>query len=216
MTRFNDCGMASLQGSFRQKASQDCVLNHCLDARLVCFEGSQVRQSRDVSRSFVTDSRLASVDCGLYHALFRENRRRAAQIVVTNFSSSLLLQECGAVHSENVVDTTDTKTLAEESNLCLWVLTQLDTFVYGWNDVWLGQELVRNEMVLVHCNFECGASGGYCGDRGQFLHVVNFPLRRCCGRPRSKRPPFSVGFRSAPTFVLASSNSCKLDDSRIG
>ena len=84
------------------------------------------------------------------------------------------------MHSDNVVDATDTKTLAEESNLCLWVLTQLDTFVHGWNDVWLGQELVRNEMVLVHCNFECGASGGYCGDRGQFLHVVNFPFKRCC------------------------------------
>ena len=93
-------------------------------------------------------------ECGLYHALFRENRGRASQeIVVINFSGSLLLQDCVAVHSENVVDATDTKTLAEESNLCLWVLTQLDTFVHGWNDVWLGQELVRNEMVGFHCKF---------------------------------------------------------------
>ena len=36
---FNNCDQASLQGVLRWKASRDCVLDHCLDARLGCSCG---------------------------------------------------------------------------------------------------------------------------------------------------------------------------------
>ena len=69
--------------------------------------------------------------------------------LVLNFSGSLLLRDRVAVHSQNVIDATDAKTFAKDSKFCLRVLTQLDTFVHGSNDVCLGQELVRNELVEV-------------------------------------------------------------------
>ena len=53
---------------------------------------------------------------------------------------------------------TNTKTFAKESKFCLRVLTQLDTFVHGSDDVCLGQEMVRTEL-SGYCNHsECGAS----------------------------------------------------------
>ena len=92
-----------------------------------------------------------------------------------------------ATHSQNVVDTTDTKAFTDESNLCLRVLTQLDTFVHDSNDVCLGQELVRDE--LSRSNSDCR---GPVGTPSVVLpaviletlaklvvHVTNFPLKRC-------------------------------------
>ena len=63
---FNDRCKASLQGLFRQKASCDSILYHRLDVGLGCDECSQVCRSRDVSRSFVADSRLACAECKLH------------------------------------------------------------------------------------------------------------------------------------------------------
>ena len=88
----------------------------------------------DVSRSLVPDSGLASTECGLYDAVFRETQEepfeRPVSNLVINFSGSLLLQDRVAVHSQNVVDATDTKTYTKECKFCLRVLTQLDTFVH--------------------------------------------------------------------------------------
>ena len=56
-------------------------------------------------------------------------------------TSSLLLQDRVAVHSQDVVDATDTKIFTKESEFCLRVLTQLDTFVHAPSDVCLGQGL---------------------------------------------------------------------------
>ena len=47
---------ASLHEVPWKKACQDCVLDHCLDARLGYCESSEVCKSRDVSRFFVQDS----------------------------------------------------------------------------------------------------------------------------------------------------------------
>ena len=62
----NDRIEASFQGVLQQQASSDCVVNHRLDARFGCHEGPHVCWSRDVSRSFVSDSGLACAECGLF------------------------------------------------------------------------------------------------------------------------------------------------------
>ena len=55
---------------------------------------------------------------------------------------------------------------------------------------------------------ECDTSSSDCGDRGQFLPIVSSPLGRRCIQV--------VGFRSAPTLALVTSNSCKEDGTKIG
>ena len=62
------------------------------------------------------------------------------------------------MHSEDVVDSTDTKALATEGKICLRVLTQLDAFVHGADDVCLGQELICNTLSGSHCNSKCDVS----------------------------------------------------------
>ena len=42
---FDNRGKASFQVVLRQKASSDCILDRCMDARLGCYECSQVRRS---------------------------------------------------------------------------------------------------------------------------------------------------------------------------
>ena len=84
-------------------------------------------QSRDVSRSFVSNSGLACAECGLHQAVLREYReerlKRSPSNLVVDFSSSLLLQDRVAVHSEDVVDAADPETFTKENNFCLRVLT---------------------------------------------------------------------------------------------
>ena len=114
---FENRGKASSRGSLRQKASCDCILDQCLDARLGCDDGSQVRWSRGVSRSLVTDSGLACVECGLRHAVLREEPlERSLSNLVVDFGRSFLLQDRVAVHSEDVVDAADSQTPSEEAN----------------------------------------------------------------------------------------------------
>ena len=61
---------------------------------------------------FVPDSGLACAECGLYHGGSQE-----IVVLVVNFSGSLLLQDRVAVHSQYVVDATDTKTRGGEQIL---------------------------------------------------------------------------------------------------
>ena len=113
-----------------------------------------MRRSRDVSRSLVSNSRLACAR----HTVFRENREepfdRPLSNLVVDFCSSFLLQDRVAVHTENVVHTTDAKTLTQDSKFRLRVLRQLNMLVHCPNDICLGQELVRNELSKSHSDCE--------------------------------------------------------------
>ena len=74
----------------RNKASQYCVLEHCLDARLGCCEGAQVCWSRDVSRSCspcLLQDRVAVHSQDVVDAAISQTSRRRANSV------------CGSWHS---------------------------------------------------------------------------------------------------------------------
>ena len=64
---------------FGGRPAIDCVLDHCLDARLGCCKSSQVCWSRGVSRYFVSDSALANAECGLRRTVLREGREEALE-----------------------------------------------------------------------------------------------------------------------------------------
>ena len=68
------------------------------------------------------------------------------------------------VHSEDVVDSADTKTCAKKGKFCLRVLTQLDTFMHGADDVCLAQELVHDVLSRSDSDSECDGSSGDCGE----------------------------------------------------
>ena len=53
--RFDGLRETRLQELLREKARPDCVSDHTLDARFGWDEGSQVRRSSDVPRSFEPD-----------------------------------------------------------------------------------------------------------------------------------------------------------------
>ena len=97
---FNDRGKASFQGVFRQKASQDCVLDHWLGARLGSLVGLPGVLEPRCLALFCTRG-LACAECGLYLAVFRETRGQPLQRWLSNFVinfGSLLLQDRVAVH----------------------------------------------------------------------------------------------------------------------
>ena len=54
---------------------------------------------------------------------------------IVDFSSSFLLQDCVAVHPEDVVDTANARASAQESEFRLRILAQLNTFVHCSDDV---------------------------------------------------------------------------------
>ena len=110
---FNDCGQASFEGLLRQETSCDSILDDCLDARFGCYDCSQVRRSRDVSRSLVANSKLACAECGLYHAIFRETWdepfERPLSNLIVDFRSPLFLKDCVTVNSQDAVDAADSQ-----------------------------------------------------------------------------------------------------------
>ena len=144
---FDDHRKASLQEVLWKKACPDCVSDHCLDARFVCNESSQV--CSDVSRSFVPDSALASTECRLRLTVLRETWEelfeRPLPNLVADFCSPLFLKDCVAVYSQDVVDAADSHTLGG-GKFRLRVLAKLNAFVHCSND----------------------ASSGSCGDLAMF------------------------------------------------
>ena len=74
--------------------------------------------------------------------------------LIVDFSSSCLPQDRVAVHSQDVMDTPDAKTLS--------------TLVH------------RDEPTGSHTDSERVASRGHCGDRGKQTYLLNFPFRRGC------------------------------------
>ena len=108
---------------FRQKASCDCILYQRLNARHGCCETSQVCWSRDVSRSFVPDSGLASTEIRLRHTVLRETWEepfeRPLPNLIVDFRRPLFLEDCVAVYSQDVVDAADSHTLSEEGKFRL-------------------------------------------------------------------------------------------------
>ena len=89
-----------------------------------------------------------------------------------------------AVHSQNVIDTTDAKTFTQESKFCLRALAELDAFVHSSNEVRLYQELLRDELSRSDSDSECDASSVWrpspCSARHQvFTQEVLHPDRPC-------------------------------------
>ena len=123
--------------------------------------------SRNVPCPFFSNPGLACTPRCLLQTVLRESReeplKRSLSNLIEDFGSSSFFQNCMTVHSEDVADFADTKALAKESTLCLWVLTQLDSFVHGPNDIGLGQELVRDEVPRSNSDPELVDSG--CGWR---------------------------------------------------
>ena len=171
-----------------------CCLGRLLNVQhgrdsVFVMKGFEVGGGGYVSRSFVSISRLACFERGLHHAVFRETweepLKRSLSNLVVDLGGSLL---------------------AEESKVCLRVLTQLDTFVRGPIDVCLGQELVLDELSGSSSDSECGAPSGHCGDLCHALHATISPLRRCCTKVVHDVDdfPFSVGF-----VLLQPSHRCR-------
>ena len=143
--------------SIWKEACPDCVLDHCMDARLGCNESSEVSRSGDVSRA----------EC-----------RIPLPNLVVDFCSPLFLKGCVAVNSQDVADAADSQTLSEEGKFRLQVLAELDAFMHRSNDVCFAQEVVREKLSESDSDSECDASGSSCGNHA--LHVVGPPLSRRC------------------------------------
>ena len=91
----------------------------------------------------------------------------------------------------DVVNTANAKAFAKECKFCL--------------------------KILAHSDSERGASSGHCGESGMQSYIVNFPFRCGCVQVCDVVNDFHfLWVRSAPTFALASSNSRKQDDTKIG
>ena len=94
-----------------------CILDHRLDARFGCNGCSQVCRSRDVSRSFVPDSGLASAEGRLCHAVLCETREepfeRPLPDLVVDLCSTLFLKDFVAVNPQDVVGTADAQNFLE-------------------------------------------------------------------------------------------------------
>ena len=94
---------------------------------------------------FMFPSESGSLQAVLRESL-EEPLRRPLPNCIQDFGSSFLLKNCVTVHSADVVDSTDAKTLAEKGKFCLRVLTQLKAIMHCSNDVCLGQELVHDDL----------------------------------------------------------------------
>ena len=153
------------------KPCPNCVQDHCLNARFGCDESSQVWRRCDVSRSFESDSGLASTERCLYHAVLRETREepfeRPVPNLVIDFCSPLFRKECVAVNSQDVVRAADSQILS-------------GAFVHCSNDVCFAQELLRDVLSWSDSDSKCDASSGNCGDFGHIPYVTNSPLGRRC------------------------------------
>ena len=109
--------------------------------------------SRDVTRSFVPDSGLASAECRLRQTVLREAKgealARTLPNLVVDFCSPLFLKDCVAVYSQDVVDAANSHTLSEEGQFRLRVLAELDALMHCSDDIHLAQELVRDELPMI-------------------------------------------------------------------
>ena len=107
---------------------------------------AHVRPSRVVSRSVVSNSGLAFTECGLDHAVLRETQEEPLDKPLPNhvvdFCSPLFLEGCVALFSQDVVDAAHSQTFSGEGKFRLRVLTWLNSFVHGSNDICLGRKLV--------------------------------------------------------------------------
>ena len=130
---FDNNGEVRLQDLLWEKACPDCVSDHSQDAQFGCDASSQTCRCSDVSSSFEPNSRQASAEGRLCHAVLCETREEPFE---RQLRSSLFLQDCVAVNSQDVVDAADSHTLSD-GKFRLWVLAELDAFVHGADDVCL-------------------------------------------------------------------------------
>ena len=118
---------------------------------------------------------------------------------------------------QDVVDTTDPRTLSEEGELRLPVLAELDALVRGSDDVCLAQELVRDKLPRPNRNSERDAAVGDCK---VLAKLRTSPILHSGGAASRSFTWWTTsvfrGFRSAPTPVLATSKSWRKYNTRIG
>ena len=149
-----------------------------------CDGGSQVSRGCDVSRSLEPDSWLARTEGCLRHAVLRETGEEPFEgplpILIVNRSCTLFLQDFATMDPQDVVDTTDRRTLSEEGKFRLGVLAELNVLVRCADDICLAQELVRDELPRPSSNSERDAAVVDGKGFGQAPHVANSPLGWRC------------------------------------
>ena len=144
----DDLGEARLQDLLWEKACPDCVSDHCMDARFGCNESSpspspssQMCRSGDVSRSFETNSGLASTEGRVRPTVLRETREEPFEgplpNLVVDSCSPLFLKDCVSMNSKDVVDAADSQTLSEWGTFRQRV--ELNTFVHRPDDICLAK-----------------------------------------------------------------------------
>ena len=145
----DDLGKARLQDLLREKACPNCVSDHGLDARFGCDESPWMCRCSDVPRSFELNSRLASAEGRLCHAVLCETQEapfeRPLPDLVVDLCRPLFFQDCVAVNPQDVVDTAHSQALSE-GELRLRVLAELDAFVQRSDGVCLAHELIREVL----------------------------------------------------------------------
>ena len=144
-----------------------CVLAHCMDARLGCYEGSQVCWSRDVTRPFVPDSGLACAECCLRQASMKPRKRRLRERCPTRFSYRIVWPCTRKMWLMRLTPALS----PQECRFCLRVLAELNAFMHCSNDIPLGQELIRDVLSRSVSHSKCYATLGDCDDFGHLLHV---------------------------------------------
>ena len=77
-------------------------------------------------------------------------------------------------YPEDVVGSAHTKTFAKKSKMCLRLLTQLDAFVHGSDDIHFCQELVCDAAPWSHHDPECDVAMHRRVDDGQGADFANF------------------------------------------
>ena len=95
----------------------------------------------------------------LLRTVLRESReealKRSLSNLVMDFSSPFFLQDCVAMHPEDVVDTANATAFVR-------ILAQLNTLLHSSSDICFGRELIRNEFTAPHSNPKRSASSRHC------------------------------------------------------
>ena len=148
---FNDCVQARHQRLFRDEYGCGCVLNHVQNPRFGSNGCSKVRGPGNFPCSLVPSTQLAGFGRGLFQAVLSNSWKESLEGPLPNFTEDFgglsLLKDCATVHSENVVGSTDAKTLLEEGKFCLRVPTQMHTFIHDPDTVCFCQQLVCDTAV---------------------------------------------------------------------
>ena len=117
---FDDCGQASLLGCCcgRPAVTPSCVTTWMRG--LAAMMGSQVRRSRDLSRSLVPDSSVACVKLSSKPGNRRSRERCPTSTKIS--AARFFCKDRVAMHSQDVVDAAASQSFPQKSKFCLRVL----------------------------------------------------------------------------------------------